>query len=175
MPWRVRRAVPSDAEEIARINVDGARDAYPGIAPHAVLEALDVYNFAAAFGRVLAAPDPSAVLVAVDGDRVGAFCSVCPVRNAGRDDHPQLRTAELAAIYADPPVKGTGAGHAVHDTALRHLAGAGFEHAVLWVVAANDAAQRFYRRHGWEHDGVGDDYDVLGHAVPQVRFSRSPG
>lgn len=173
MRWSVRRAVLSDAEEIARINVEGARDAYRGIAPKAVLEALDVYNFAAAFRRVLAAPDPSAVLVAVDGDRVGAYCSVCPVRNAVRDDHPQLRTAELAAIYADPRVKGTGAGHAVHDAALRHLAGAGFEH-VLWVIAANDAAQRFYRRHGWARDGVRDDHDVLGHAVPQVRFSRSP-
>ncbi len=53
--WTVRRAMPADAAEIARINVDGWRAAYPGIVADATLEALDVDSFTASYRDVLKA------------------------------------------------------------------------------------------------------------------------
>ncbi|MGH3982783.1 MAG: GNAT family N-acetyltransferase [Pseudonocardiaceae bacterium] len=174
MSWIVRRAMRSDAAQIARINVDGWRDAYRDLVPDVALNALDVESFTARYRKMLdAATDAVTVFVAVDGDRIGAFCGVCPVRNADRDAHPKLRTGELAAIYADPPVRGSGAGHLVHDAALAHLAAGGFQHVVLWVLQANSIARTFYARHGWALDNVRDRYHAQGHAIPVVRYSRS--
>ena len=130
------------------MNVDGWRDAYRGLVSDVVLDALDVGSFTARYREMLEVADPLVVFVAVDGKRIGAFCGVCPVRNADRDGHLKFRTGELAAIYADPPVRGSGAGHLVHDAALAHLAAGGFEHVVLWVMQANSVARTFCARRG---------------------------
>ena len=174
MTWTVRKAAPPDASAIARINVDGWRVAYADIVPAEALESLDVDSFADSYREILAADDPIAVFVATDGGRIVAFCGVCPVRNGERDAHSSQPTGELAAIYVAPAMRGAGAGHAVHDAGLAHLAAAGFEHAVLWVFEANQLARSFYARHGWVLDSAHEYYETHGQAIPQVRYSRCP-
>lgn len=178
MMWTVREAVPDDAGEIARINVAAWRAHYPGLIPQEVLDGLDEAAFADSYRDLLTAPRVAgrAVFLAVHNGRIGAFCGVCPVRDPDRDAHPRLRTAELAAIYADPTAVGSGAGHAVHEAGMTRLAEAGFEHAVLWMFDGNHLALRFYLGHGWSPDGATDLYrthgDTHGDAVPMSRYSR---
>lgn len=172
MRWTARRAVPADVDAMARIHVSAWQRAYRGMVPDEVLEGLQIEQSAARFQSVIERTDAAALFVAVDGTRLGAFCGVCPVRHPERDGHSRLATGELAAIYADPVMRGTGAGHAVHEAGLAHLTAAGFRHAVLWVVDANAAARSFYTRHGWSDDGVLDHYDAGGHQVLEVRYSR---
>ncbi|MHA6798810.1 GNAT family N-acetyltransferase [Bounagaea algeriensis] len=176
MTWSVRKAALADADEIARINVNGWRAFYPGLVPDDALTALDVDRCTTEYREVLTLPDPVAVFLAVSQNQIGAFCGACPARNPDRDAHPQLRTGEIAALYVDPPEQGTGAGHAAHDAALAHLAETGFEHAVLWVLEANDLARRFYQRHGWGCDETREQRSMadLG-TVPALRYSRSLG
>lgn len=173
MSWTVRRARPGDAEEIARINVEGWRASYRGIVSGAALAELDVQRVAEEYRGVIDMPDPVAVFLAVCGKRIAAFCGVCPARDASATPTPR-RTGKIAALYADPPLLGTGAGHAAHGEGVRHLAAAGFEHAVLWGMQDNAPARRFYEHHGWTCDSVHGRHTLActqNETVSQVRCS----
>src|SRR5215204_1565928 len=149
MTWLVRAATEADAPVLARINVAAWRHAYRGMVPDSFLAGLDVERRCRGWVRWVSLPPPDAVLVATDRvGRVVAYCALGAVREA-RDAHPRVSTGELMAIYADPAVLGTGAGHAVHDAGLSSLVASGFRHAVLWVFEDNLVARGFYQRHGW--------------------------
>jgi RimJ/RimL family protein N-acetyltransferase len=76
---------------------------------------------------------------------------------------PAGRTAHL----------GTGAGHAVHQAGVAHLAASGFRHAVLWVFADNPSSHAFYRAHGWQPDGATRQQPVGDAVLPVLRFARA--
>jgi ribosomal protein S18 acetylase RimI-like enzyme len=176
MGWMVRRATAADVPGIARVNVEAWRHTYRGIVPDDVLDGLDVARREQGWSRWVSMPPPDAVFVATrsdsdDPDGIVAYCAVCAVREA-KDAHPTLPTGELVAIYTDPTVLGTGAGHAVHEAGVAALAEAGFRHAVLWVFEDNPRARAFYEQHGWTSDGVREEFEV-GDARPlEVRYSR---
>lgn len=174
MRWTVRRATQADVAELARVNVAGWRRAYRSIVPDEFLDGMDTARRELGWSRWVALPEPDAVFVATNGadGTVAAYASVCAVREQ-RDAHPTLPTGELVAIYADPVVWGRGAGHAVHEAAVAALVEFGFRHAVLWVFEDNHAARVFYKRHGWESDGVRETLDVGGQRPFEVRYSRA--
>ncbi|MGI9001073.1 MAG: GNAT family N-acetyltransferase [Pseudonocardia sp.] len=173
MRWTVRVATPGDVAAVASIHVRAWRAAYRGMVPDEALDGLVVDRSAERWmWMVTADADESHVFLAVDGSRTGAFCSVCPVRLPERDAHPQRPTGELVTIYADPAWAGTGAGSAVHDAGLEHLASRGFGHVVLWVLEANQPARSFYAHRGWSVDDVRDDFEIGGRRLTEVRYSR---
>ncbi|APU14206.1 MULTISPECIES: GNAT family N-acetyltransferase [Actinoalloteichus] len=173
MRWTVRRAVPADSPEVSRINVRSWQQAYPGVVPASVLLGLRPESREPGWARWLGRPEPSAVFVALDeAGRLGAYCAVSSAREE-RDRLPGVRVGELVALYVDPDVWGTGAGHALSQTATDFLAEQGFEHAVLWVLRANLSGRRFYERHGWSDDGVALESEIGGERIPEVRYSRS--
>ncbi|GAA3869695.1 GNAT family N-acetyltransferase [Saccharothrix violaceirubra] len=172
MRWTVRVGRPDDAPEIARINVDAWQHSYRGIVDDPVLDRMLPESRLPALTRVLRLPEPSRVFVAVDEDgTIGAYCAVDAVRE-GDDAHPDLHTGELVAIYADPRVHGTGAGHVVHEAGVKHLVDQGFRYAVLWVFQDNARSRAFYEEHGWRHDGLVHRYELAGSHLPEVRYGR---
>ena len=172
MQWTIRTARPEDATEIARINVAAWQHAYRGIVADPVLDRMLPESRLPGWTRVLALPEPSAVFVSVSDDgTIGAYCAVDAVREVG-DAHPDLDTGEMTAIYADPRFKGTGAGHEVHEAAVRHLLEHGFRYAVLWVFQDNTPSREFYEAHGWRHDGVVHRYELGDQELPEVRYAR---
>lgn len=156
------------------MNVAAWRRAYRGIVPDEFLDQLDAARRETGWQRWLALPEPDAVLVATNGDadRVAAYAAIAAVREE-KDAHPTLPTGELAAIYADPAVWRTGAGHTVHEAAVAALAGFGFRHAVLWVFEDNEVARAFYERHGWTSDEVREEFAVGGERPVELRYSRA--
>ncbi|ATE56552.1 GNAT family N-acetyltransferase [Actinosynnema pretiosum] len=172
MQWTVRAGSPDDAPEIARINVESWQRAYRGIVADPVLDRMLPESRLPGWVRVLALPDPSRVFVAVEpSGKIGAYCAVDAVREE-RDAHPDLRTGELVAMYADPGFLGTGAGHAVHEAAVAHLADQGFRYAVLWVFEDSAPSREFYESHGWRHDGASERYELAEQLLPEVRYAR---
>jgi GNAT superfamily N-acetyltransferase len=79
---------------------------------------------------------------------------------------------ELCALYVDPDHWGEGLGVALVAAARAHLAEAGFRHAVLWVLAGNVRADRFYRKDGWLPDGVQKTDEIWGITVEDFRYRR---
>jgi GNAT superfamily N-acetyltransferase len=60
---------------------------------------------------------------------------------------------ELYAIYVLPEAWGSGAAAALMSAFRDWLAGEGYMAAMLWVLADNPRARRFYEREGWRVDG----------------------
>jgi len=108
--------------------------------------------------------DTHRLTVAVDGDTLAGFTYLGPCEQDG--------VAELYAIHADPAYVGTGVGRALMLDALPALAGLG-DRAVLWVLAANQRARRFYERGGWALDGTTRTGPIGGEPVAQVRYGRA--
>jgi GNAT superfamily N-acetyltransferase len=89
------------------------------------------------------------VVVAERCGQVLGFAQVGPAHDT--DTGPT--TGQLHTIYLDPGHWGTGVGRLVHDAGLALLADGSHDRAVLWMLATNARAERFYRRQGWDRDG----------------------
>jgi ribosomal protein S18 acetylase RimI-like enzyme len=170
--WTIRRAIEADAETIAAITIAGWRHTYRGIVTDDRLDALDPAAFAEARRRAITAPDPTAVFVAEDGDgEVRGACVVGPLRVPEQSGDTSVPSAELHSLYLDPPIIGTGAGRALHEAGVAHLAACGFRRAVLWVYTANTAAQDFYARQGWH--AAGEPYRPPEWSAPATLWART--
>ncbi|BFU46890.1 N-acetyltransferase family protein [Krasilnikovia sp. MM14-A1004] len=94
-----------------------------------------------------------------DGDLVG-FTYLGPT--------PEPDVTELYAIHVAPPWVGRGVGRLLMRDALPHLG----ERAVLWVLADNTRARRFYERGGWAPDGATRDQPIGAETARQLRYAR---
>jgi ribosomal protein S18 acetylase RimI-like enzyme len=162
---RVRPATPDDADAIALVHVTTWKEAYRDTFGPA-LDQLTVAHAAERRRAWLEAPAPGTfTLVGELFGRVAGFANAGP----GRDDPS---AGELYAIYVLPQSWGTGLGPALMAAVLDGLREAGFDEAVLAVLAENPRARRFYEREGWtfvdERDG-----EHLGVAVREARYRRS--
>jgi ribosomal protein S18 acetylase RimI-like enzyme len=133
-PMRLRRARPEDAEAVAAIF--GRARAEMTYLP--VLHTPEEDR--AFFGRVVGEHE---VWAAERDGRVAGFAA--------------LSEAMLEHLYVDPDLQGGGLGSVLMDRAKERRP-AGFE---LWVFQRNEAAIRFYERHGCRlvrrTDGAGNE------------------
>ncbi len=74
-----------------------------------------------------------------------------------------------------PTSRVEGAGGALLDAALAELRERGCTTAALWVLAANDASQRWYAARGWHPDGATSRWDGAGEPLDEVRLVRDLG
>lgn len=161
----VRDGRPADAAGVARIHVDAWRHAYRGLIGDAVLDALDVDDRTASWGRWIArslageGTDGDVrhdMLVAErDGEVVG-WATFGPARMPER-----AGWGELAGLYVAPAALRSGIGRALLEGVEQRLAAAGFARAYLWVLEGNAPAEAAYERCGWLEDGTTiDDPDT---------------
>ena len=166
----VRFPVEADADAMGSVHVRAWRAAYSGgLMPDEDPNSLSVQVRADTWRQRLAQPvaDRSARFVVEDpaGVVVG-FVVVGPER------HDVAATdGELYAINVDPDSWRTGAGVALHESALGALRDAGFERAVLWVLPENRRARHFYETLGWRADHMERVATLHGVEVPVVRYS----
>jgi GNAT superfamily N-acetyltransferase len=80
--------------------------------------------------------------------------------------------AELYAIHVDPWRVGTGIGRLLMINALKQLAEFDAGRAVLWVLADNPVARRFYEKGGWTPDGETRVAPINDHPLEQLRYTR---
>ena len=160
----LRPATPADAREIAEVHVRTWQAAYAHIFPAEFLAELSVERRAQTWAWH-ATQTPEDLVVAEDAGKIVGFVSVGATEG-------EKRVGELYAIYVDPSYWGSGAGPALMEAAVVRLRAAGFEEAILWVLADNPRARAFYERHGWRVDGERRE-EIGGVDVLEVRYRLS--
>ncbi|WP_019136705.1 GNAT family N-acetyltransferase [Cellulomonas massiliensis] len=163
----VRPASLDDAGEIARVHVQSWREAYDGIVPAEHLASLDEVERAREWSGHLAAGPADGVVTWVAGTprRVIGFVTYGPSRDedAGRGDR------EVYSMYLEPDAWGHGVARDLMRTVLSEV---GAHPLTLWVLADNERARHFYRRHGFQPDGVERYDEVGGSELLEVRYRR---
>jgi ribosomal protein S18 acetylase RimI-like enzyme len=184
----IRPGSLADAPTIAQVRRESWLAAYDGII------AAPLIDRATAAGGTIATPPPyRRTLVAVAGDHpaVIGYASFGPERTvasvfpsqpspAGAGPaSPALTPAgragqagELYALYVTPAWWSAGAGRALMGAVLAALEAERYRHVVLWVLADNARARRFYDRAGFAPDGGINILTGLG-GVLEVRYSRA--
>lgn len=158
-----------DIHNVSTVRVKGWQAAYQSMVPQDYLDALTVAEdarmrrdmFARGAGSVLN-------LVAEENGVVVGWAALGPSREEDRE--PQ--DGELLALYATPDRLGTGIGKALMQQTLVAAQERSFRRLVLWVIAANKRARRFYELGGFVPDGRSADWSVNGTAVPEVRYCK---
>ena len=161
----IRPAGPQDAEAVAIVHVRSWQAAYRGLLPDAVLDGLSAEGRAEMWRAQLSEASETGMWVAETADAAAGFVAAGP-------QHPPTEegTAEVYAIYVAPERYRTGVGTALLTRAVEELKKAGFRQAVLWALAGNEAADRFYRANGWQPDGATKVDEMEGLQLPQVRY-----
>lgn len=143
----IRPARPDDAPTIARLHVDGWRAAYRGLLPDAMLDALLYEEREREWAAALSGPDALDVArLAEVGHHALGFCT------GGRAEHlPEEVTGydgEVYHLYVTPVAQGRGLGQRLLVETRAALERAGYRGIMLWALANNADARRFYERQG---------------------------
>ena len=160
----VRAARPEDARGIAEVHVRTWQAAYRHRFPAEVLDELSVDEREAQWQEWLDAG--TNIWVAVVGQEIVGFAAAGPSR--GKED-----IAELYAIYVLPEHWGSGAAHDLMASAISWFREHDYPSAMLWVLADNPRARRFYEREGWHFDGTRTDV-VSGVEVEEALYRIHP-
>ena len=145
----IRPARVEDARGIAETNIAAWREAYSAVISESYLSSLDAQARAAQWEECLGEPAPrTRVLVAEEDGAVVGFASIGP----SRDEDAELGGLEIYSIYLQPEAWGQGVARELMRTVLAEVPDD--VPVTLWVLAANERARHFYRRHGFTPDGV---------------------
>ena len=161
----LRPAQPDDAMAVARVHVRSWQVAYRGLVPDQHLDALRPEERAQRYDFAAIDPlKPRTILAIEDGSILG-FAATAPSREPDLPNH-----GELWALYVDPPHWGRGIGLALVSAARHRLCELGYRESVLWAMAGNVRADRFYRIDGWMPDGVRRTHTGRSVAIDEIRY-----
>ena len=137
----IRGARTGDASDIAAVHDAAWRDAYRGIIPGRELEKMVARRGPKWWHTAIVRGTRLAVL---DFDE-----SVVGYSSYGRNRVPSLPFGgEIFELYLAPEFQGLGFGRRLFDAARRDLGNHGFASTLVWALADNDRALRFYRHLG---------------------------
>jgi GNAT superfamily N-acetyltransferase len=163
----LRPAEPEDAIAVAGVHVRSWQAAYRTLLPHDYLDQLRPQDRAKTYDFASLDPVKPRTIVAAEEGLIHGFATTAPSREPDLKDH-----GELCALYVDPEQWGRGIGIALLSAARAGLVSLGFRNAVLWVLAGNVRAERFYQIDRWAPDGLSRTDSVWGITVDEVRYQR---
>ena len=164
---QIRSALPADALAIAGVHVRSWQVAYRDLLPAEYLNSLRPEDRAARYDFTHADPAMPHTRVAEAAGVILGFATTMPSRDSSLPQH-----GELCALYVDPDRWGSGLGVALIADARDRLARQGFRQSLLWLLAGNMRADRFYRADGWSPDGARKSDVIWGIDVEELRYQR---
>jgi GNAT superfamily N-acetyltransferase len=159
----MRAGQPTDASQVAGVQVRSWEVAYRDVFPDEWLDRLTVEERLPFWERCLSDNDTATVLAEIEGIVVGFA-----LLGADRDDPSR---GKILAIYLDPLVWRRGIGRALMLVSEKTLSER-FSTAILWVLDQNERARRFYEAVGWVHDGTSKPMVIFGRDATEVRYRK---
>ncbi|MGN6220098.1 MAG: GNAT family N-acetyltransferase [Microbacterium sp.] len=147
MTFTLRAPVPADAEELAALHVSTWQEAYTELLPEGFFDEAFLEGRRRMWAQITAEPREDLIVRVAEqeGRIIGFAVSGRPI-GPFSDEAPRQR--QLYMIYLTATSHGGGAGQSLLDGVL------GDGPAQLWVAKDNPRAVAFYRRNGFEFDGV---------------------
>ena len=137
----IRRARTADAESIAAVHDAAWREAYRGIIPGAALETM--INRRGPAWWLSAIRGGSRLLVLEFNSTIVGYVS------HGRNRVAAMPYAsEIFELYLAPEYQGLGFGEQLFRAARDDLAAKGYLSTIVWALADNERALRFYKKMG---------------------------
>ena len=137
----VRRAETADAGAISEVHDEAWRHAYEGMIPPRELARMISRRGATWWERAIRRG--TGMLVLDVGGTVAGYATFGP--NRARN---LVQRGEVYELYLKPEYQGIGLGTRLFLAARRELLRHGFDSVVVWALADNDGACRFYRNAG---------------------------
>jgi GNAT superfamily N-acetyltransferase len=176
----VRPAEPSDAPEIARIQLATWRSAYADLLPAEILDALDgeeAAGEAAATWRHTIEQGPARVFVAFEGTWCVGFCAAGPAPQdesalaGGEPVSDAEHVALVSSLLVEPRWGRRGHGGRLLAAAGTDMLAAGMLRGITWAAEADKASLGFWERAGWVVDGTVRTLDAGGRPLREVRLT----
>jgi len=139
--YTIRKNLLKDQAQMARIKVDGWKNAYDSIISQAYLKSL---NYEEQTERYEASFDEykDLVWVAVKEEEVLGYACFNPIPNVDQFE------SELVSLYIKPTEIGKGIGTALLLETKKHLASLGRKNMIVWCLSDNEPAIKFYEKMG---------------------------
>lgn len=162
VPLNLTDATPADAKAVAQLHVRAWQVTYRGMLPDEHLDSLSIDERAAGYDFD---NGPLTTVLAADTDELRGFITF-------GEAHDLPGTGQVYALYVDPTSWRCGAGGVLLRHAQDRLRRAGFDDAVLWVLAVNERARIFYAGQGWSPDDAKNRQRIGGRLVDEVRYRK---
>lgn len=163
----VRRAETGDAEAITAVHDSAWRQAYGGLIPARELDRMVTRRGPAWWGRAIRRG--TGIVVLDVGGTVAGYATFGP--NRARN---LIQRGEVYEIYLRPEYQGVGLGTRLFLAARKELLRHGFDSAVVWALADNDGACRFYKNAGGRRVARGSErFGDVNLAKVAFAFARS--
>ena len=167
----VRPALPSDAAEIGRIQVETWRTAYATVLPVAVRDGLDAAAATDSWTAAIAAPPTGwyRVLVALEQQTVVGFAALIPAD----DEDGGPATLEIAPLLVEPRWGRRGHGSRLLAACADTARALGAGRLVSWLPEADQVSRAFFASAGWAGDGRMRALDTGAGELREVRIHTS--
>ncbi len=139
-PVAVRWSSPEDAAGLAAVHAAAWRHAYAGIIPGVTLARM-IARRGPRWWERMSERGFHALVLAI-GEDVAGYATLGPSRGAGAG------AGEIYELYLRPECQGCGLGRRLFGECRRALADRGRPRLVVWALAENELACRFYRGMG---------------------------
>jgi GNAT superfamily N-acetyltransferase len=152
----VRPAAPTDAADIARVQVVTWRTAYRTVLPAAVLDDWDDEAAGAAWRAAVVTPPTPAhgVLVAEESGTLVGFAAFGPAElGTGEQPSPDGPTAELSVLLVEPRWGRRGHGSRLLAAVADVARADGVRRLQTWLPEADRVSAGFLTSAGWARDG----------------------
>lgn len=140
----IRKAVLSDAGQIARLHVQSWQESYQDMLPQDLLDSFSVEAQIKKWGEIITS-QTAEILIMFKDRQLAGFVNFAPCA----DEYEDQSLAEIRALYISKQFWRKGFGTQLLAQALSRLGKQGFREVVLWVLVGNRGAMAFYRKNGF--------------------------